>query len=737
MPTSEEWAEQSRLYAVAAGQSAAGLDATVQVVEQRKNDVTTLADAMIPASAQAIAAASVATSTVNQAAAAALQGRLRIDDATTYASISPAATWNGTAGTGFVSTPIDPTRTTAKPAMRLLVPPAQAFTDYLVVGVAAWANNAGVLDNGGLKQVTFYYEGGQTVVSRPSYYSFPDVNGKTVTYFGWWCALLHNGINGEARLYVEATPKDGTMQNRVLGPFSYLPSATLYDLELTVAPSLPQIVGSRYQSIRNALNYAAAQGKNRPRILITEQRDDYLLEQLNLSPFTYSNGKGYATIEASVPVTIIGTTTYADATPRTKYDGLHFKGSNITLDFKTMSYIYWEGNGTVNNRHWFDGVNITNSGGRSYVVPELRGPRIFGVCRGGGFFTENTISYIPSTVGGALLARGNSMSGGFYDGCSEAQCVIGNRINDYDAYDSWAKDTNAFTVTYTGGGATATLELSGFSDAASRTFTAKVGGVSVGTLTVTKAPPTAVSTVVNWLNTLSGWSAALQSDLIRANLCSIPNNIGGAFGPTNVKDVTLQIVTFLDAHGDFYQTNLPANTPENVVIADNVVTNWAGQGWFFSTTTQLNDFAVVNNAFYEKPIPGWTFLSQWGRASVKSHIVMAHNSSSQQLWIRVSQGTDPDAYCLVANNAISGIVWEGTPDAQVRIANNHYFAGSSVPSGDINGTVGGDTASLWQSAPSGDFTPKGALLTNLKLPAIARDYLGKRRSRTEVAGSAI
>ena len=62
-------------------------------------------------------------------------------------NLEPSAGWNGTAATGFGgaygAVPTDPTRTTAKPALRLLVPPGQRFTDTLVVGVAAAANNAG------------------------------------------------------------------------------------------------------------------------------------------------------------------------------------------------------------------------------------------------------------------------------------------------------------------------------------------------------------------------------------------------------------------------------------------------------------------------------------------------------------------------------------------------------------------------------------------------------------------
>lgn len=645
--------------------------------------------------------------------------------------VSPAESWTGAAGSGFSKVPTDGVRTTAKPAMRLVVPPNQSFTDELLVGVYAGANFAGsLLDNMGLEKVRIYYEGNVSDIRVPTFETFADANGLEVTYFGWWARLKHDGRNGDARIYFEAIPKDPTMQRRVIGPFLFLPSASLYDLELTVAPSRPEVVGLRYQSISAALTYCAGQARHRPRITIIESRNDYMLNSIG-APFSYTSAKGYATIEAIVPVTIIGTKRYVDATPRTKFDGLHFRGANIVIDMKRMALIHHEG---IGNLHWFDGVIIVNSGGRGYTVPELRGPRTYGVARNGPYLTECVITAIPSTANGCRLVRGNMMTRGFFDATSEAHCVIGNRIDDYDAYDSWAKDTAAFTVTYAGPGTTATLELTGFSNQSSRTFTAKVNGAVVGTQVVTNTPPTSVSTVASWLGGLAGWSANVQSNAVRANLCSIPNNIGGAFSPQNVKNETLQIVTFLDAHGDLYQTNVPANTPENVVIADNVVTNFAGQCFFLSTNTDIADYLIVNNAFHGKAVRGWTFLSQWGRAGTKSHIVMAHNSSTQALWIRPNEGMNADAYCLLADNALGGLAWNGTPDPDVRISDNHLFGGNTAPAGGINTTIGGDAASLWRNAQGGDFTPRQELLLNPKVPSMSYDQRRRKRATLDCAG---
>ena len=683
----------------------------------------------VGAAATATAAVSTVQSYALSASAAALQGRLRLNDVTTYVALQPASAWNGTAGTGFSSTPTDPTRTTAKPAMRLIVPPNQAYTDYLVVGVAAAANNGGDLHNMGLSSVTFRYEGGVATVTNPSYYSFQDVNGKTATYFGWWAVLLHNGTSGDAQLYVEATPKDSTMQSRIIGPYTFFPSASVYDLELTVAPSLSVVAGSRYQSITAALTYAAAQGKNRPHITITEARTDYLLGALT-GPFSYATGKGFATIDASVPVTIIGTTSYVSSTPRTKYSGMRFKGSNITLDMKTMDTIYAESSGLP---HWFDGVTITQSGGRNYIVPELLAPHTNGITNVGGYFTECIVSAIPNTFTQAKLIRGCTVTTGYSDAVSESLCVIGNRFDDWDS-SYWITYRTAFTVIYTGTGTTATLECSGINYNNTRTLTAKVDGSSVGTFAVGRTSGATMTTVVAWLNGLTGWSATLQDASLHPALLSISGGIGGAFTAQNVKNTTLQLYTYFDLHADWYQQNSPANTTENVIVYGNNVSRTDGQMVFISSTSVANDYLFLNNCWSLKN-QALTYYSQWGRSGTKSHVVMAHNSSSQQLWLRPSGGWTADTYCLVANNALLSIVWDGTPSGNIKIANNHYLTGATLPSGDVGGTIGGTVTDVWQSAAGGDYTPKGALLTNLKTRAFSRDLLGVDRSRVDAAGA--
>lgn len=697
------------------------------------------------ASTWAIAAAlarSRGSDRFDAAAAAVLDPLMRIDGHGAYASIRPSRQWTGTAGSGFASAPSDPPRKTAKPACRLVVPPNQAFTDHLVVGVAAFANNMGDLLNCGLESVTFHFEGSTQVLTEPSVYTFTAANGRIVSYLGWWCALLNDGRHGEAQLFIEAKPLDATMQNRVIGPFSYLPSATLHDLELEVAPSRSVLPGKRYRSIIDALQLCAERQCDRPLIRITEQRDDYLFGSLR-GASTYVKAKGYATIEATVPITIIGTREHADATPRPRYSGVRFKGPNITLDMATADRYFHERKG---NQYWYDGVRVLNSQGRGQLLPRLGGPRPGGFASGQPWLTECSISDLPTTANGASLVRGCTFTNCFGDAVSEAQCVIGSRFDDYDAYIDWAKDVPALSVHYAGQGRSATLQLSGDNNAAKRVLTARVDGEVVGTFTTDRFYSRETgrnSSVARWINTLPGWSATLQDDSRRASVLSRLGGKGAGFAEVDCRERPLQLVTMFDYHGDFYQQNTPsAWTTENVVVAGNVITNFAGQCFFISSVSPSRDFVFVENCFHGKPgTTGYNrrdhFFSQLDRKGPKSHIVFAQNSMTQGWMLRTKAGFEADRYCLWSNNVLGGLQWLGPVQPAIRLTKNYLFKDPRIPLGASETTVGGTEGTIFADAQRGDFAPRGKLGDVALTSALTWDSRGRRRGNVSPPGAGI
>lgn len=654
--------------------------------------------------------------------------------------LAPGASWTGVAGSGFANIPTDPARTTAKPAVRLIVPPNQYYTKELLIGVYAGANNQGTLGpDMGLSALVVHCEGASATVPRPSFQTFKDANGNPVTYFGWWATLRHDGRNGHAQVYFEAVPADPTMQRRVMGPYQFSPQAAMHDYSVTVAPSQASIAGSRYTSITSALAYLAGANANNPLITITEG-GTYDLALLS----SVYQGQGYCTITASVPVTFgkSAFTTESAALIRSRYDGLHFRGANITFDARFVSAVYHEN--ATGRQHWLDGVNIINSAGRYSLWRSGSRPLAFFV-RNAPWFTECTFNAISNACLGANLARGCRMSLGYIDALTDVCCAIGNTIDDWDASDGYCIDVPAFTVSYAGTEAAATLELSGGNDSSSRTFTARWGANSA-TFTVgntealyTQNTNYRVSHVVNWLNGLNvGFTATLLDDTRRASACSLSGAKGAAFAATSVKNATLTIVTMLDLHSDWFQQN-NAGLLENGIAADNLCTNMVSQNIFVTGTAGAKDFLFLNNAFYNKTLSGPYNNYQYLQSQLNylhSHVVLAHNSmATQGLWIRTDTNYQSDGYCLVANNALMHLLWTSAANTTLKIRYNYLASGATLPANSVGTIIGGTQEQSFASSQEGLFAPRGTLRTIAVTPCMTYDRKGRRRDYIDSPGS--
>ncbi|WP_095012035.1 hypothetical protein [Tsuneonella mangrovi] len=662
-------------------------------------------------------------------------------------AIMPSATWDGTAGSGFATTPSDPVRTTAKPAIRPIVVPNQYFTGELLVGVTAWANNSGSLvDNCGLSHVTVHCEGSSVDIAAPSFQSFPDANGNTVTYFGWWAKLQHSGTDGHAQVYFEAVPSDTTMQHRVIGPYQFSPQPTLHDFSVEVAPSAAVVTGASYQSISAAISYLKGVGAQNPLVTIVE-------------PGTYATGNGppnyyglagFVTIAASVPVTI-GFPTYTTDTAALLYTDrtvLCFRGSNITIDMANASEIYFNNSNSPTRDLWFDGVTFTNSLGREALW--RKGIRPYtAFCSYYPWFTEVTVHDVALGYGSANLVRGGSATTVGFDVFPDARCAIGHTVTDH-SLQFLVSDTPALEVSYAGVEATATLARSGGVDPNDTTYTAKWGANSatfaVGSkeayLTGATGDGYTVQDVADWLNGLGvGFTATVLTNEFRASALGIAGTLGSGFGDTDVKSATLQLLVNFGSHGDWYQQRFNY-FPENCVIADNTAVNIHVQCTFLSTNIDTRDFVFVNNAWYVAPGDGvWNpaiVFSQIGRdgqANTCSHVVLAHNSWSDQRLSYRSTTTAFDGYCLTANNTMPEIALTSTPNPFPTIADNHLQAGAVDPAGATGTTIGGTVADLFVDAANGDFTPAGDLATKKKKPVVAYDGAGVKRGNMAPAGA--
>jgi len=323
--------------------------------------------------------------------------------------------------------------------------------------------------------------------------------------------------------------------------------------------------------------------------------------------------------------------------------------------------------------------------------------------------------------------------------------MVGNTVSDHNST-FFAQDVAAFTLIYVGAEVTASIELSGANDATSRTYTARWGANSatftVGSTEALYAANTnyKFSHVVNWLNGLGvGFTATLLDDTRRASSGAKLGTQGVAFGAQNVKDTTFTVHSMIDLHSDMYQENV-AGVLENVVIADN-------RAWEMVTQNILmgplsggpRDWLIINNAIANKLAGGAydntdNYYSQQIRVP-QSHVVVAHNTFTNQGWYMDGATATFDAYCLIANNAFRTIHWGGTPDADLVVANNHLHSTGVAPTYATGTTLGGNQTTLVTDFDSGDFTPAGALLTNLKAPIIKYDREGTARAATDCAGA--
>lgn len=651
----------------------------------------------------------------------------------------PAAEWTGVAGSGFAGVPGDPVRTTAKPALRLLVPPNQRFTDTLTVGVMAFANANGTLI-GGIDRVRFHFEGRSLDIVAPRLHTITDANGVQRRYWGYWINLVRpTGKQGDARLYVEAIPADATMQRRVIGPFTFFPRATLYDSVLTVDPDAPAVAGRNYHTVGAAIGYHRSNANEATLVTVLKP----LTEDLGATvpSGTAYVGKGYCTVTATAPVVFAKSSFAGDAAAqfRPRINRLHFRGESITFDMRFVSSLWKED--SVDGEHWLDGCRFINSAGRYSLW--RAGFRPYGhLVRGSPFFTEAAFVDVADACNLAQLARGCTMVRGYNDFSGDGRCVVYNRIEGLDSTDGWLQDVPALTVTYTGPAATATLAISGPADTNSRTITA-VWGSNTASFIVGKTealynmalasgynPVTAgqgyfVQNVADWLNSLPGWSATVLDNSRRASALALPGGKGAPFAAQSVKNSMLTLVTCFDLHGDFYQQRFGGLT-ENCIIALNWGRDMRGQNVFLSGDVVCNDFMVVGNAFSNVPADNgyaiWTQVSSQCDRTPHSHVVFVHNTMpTQRLMLRADNASyNPDAYCLIANNAMLNVAWVGTPTAthlDIVIKDNVIDTGFSAPTGATGTVIGGDYTSKFANSLTGDFTPTGILASNLKTPA--------------------
>lgn len=667
----------------------------------------------------AIAAAAVAPVYTQQQ-----QGRL--ENANTYTPLSPGPAWDGTAGTGFTTVPVSQTRVNGQAMIRLITPPFQAFTNSMVVGVEALANNAGGLENFGLEKVSFYLEGNKVDVLKPSFQTMIDANGVSRTYYGWWVTLVHNGITGNAnnaRLYAEGIPKDPAIASRVIGPYLYNLKQTLYDYDLTVEPSQPVISGSRYQTVTSAVNYIRTNGgaaaKN-ARIRIMES-GTYTYAFMSGMSGVWSSSNGWIEITHGPGVTVNianpdGTGDRID----TKTGALRFRGAGLIFDMKNISRI---DNDTSGGRGaWFDGVRFINSGGLGALWFNRIRDNAY-VANGQNYVTECYLGNQYYSLYGSIIARGNTVFEGYGDVATGTLLLKDNSINTNNT--PYRTEEAAFTVQYTGTGATATLSISNKPGSGStRTFTVKVDGLTVGTwvAAINGSVNYTMTDLVAWLNTLSDVTATLNSAKWSAQYAGAPGNGDASTPATDIKTAPVTFTARSYLHADIYQGT---SSSSNLIMSGNIGYNLIDQFLWNSSggAADYKDIAMYNNCWHQTS-------SYYYRIQIAiTHLVFVNNSMNYSLYVDNAL----NQYSLVAGNVV--LSFEGSATVSSAYKNNHVMNAGGKQTGQVGYSQGGNAADLFASVVTGDFTPAGLLLTNLKSVTGRYDKDGLRRQSPTTAGA--
>lgn len=637
--------------------------------------------------------------------------------------ISPSGNWTGIPGSGFVTLPSDPPRTGAKPMLRALVPPNQFYTDELLVGVVAGANDGGnLLENMGLASVVVHFEGTRRTITAPSFQTIEDANGIYRTYFGWWTLLRHDGRHGHGEVYFEAVPRRSGFQPRVIGPFQFGAQAKIHDGTMTVAAS----GAGDFRTIGEALAHCRDQRFDNPLVTILEP-GNYDIATIG----TTYEGAGYCTLTAAVPDVRIAKPGYAGdqaAALTSGYGGLRFRGANLTIDMRFISQIDTQAGAT--RSHWLDGCAIVNSAGPGATWRGGLRP-VPWIVKGGAWFTECTVNDCSDAFVNARLARGTSAIGGTGELYSDCPAVIGNTSTSHRADRTLARDVPALVVQYAGTAASATIELTGSQAAASRTVTVKITGSPDRIFTLEKSEAAfdartnyTLANLVAWLNTISGITATRldTSESRAAAWLSLSGLAGAQFSGRDIKSGPLTLVTHIAQTPAFWRATGPT---ENAVVWGNVAIDMVGRVLEFDGSGAKSDLLIANNAVQNDNTHASSSALRSLLDGANDHLVFAHNTlSTQGMTLRTDASYSPGVRSLIANNSLRAIDWGGAP-AATHILNNHVHGGQTAPASaagmtNVEGTsLGGDETTLYVDHVAGDFSAANELLAS-PAPAILR-----------------
>ena len=612
-------------------------------------------------------------------------------------TVAPGAAWNGTALSGGTP-PADPTRTTAKPAAQWLQPSELRMSGNIVIGVDADAK-------GGVAYVDFWVEGTVQRVAQ-SLYADTDINGKARKRLGYFISLNSAAFNavsttGSARIFATAVPNDATMQSRVIGntlasfngdrQMTVFPRTTASDFAKTIGAS-----GKDYTTLDAAIVAAKAANAEAAEFTLT---DNATYPLTTVATARYSGVKGFHVVKAATGVSATisravfptGANTTWSIEPM--FDGLEFRGSGITVDFRNFSTI---GNGSMVKPGRFNGCNITNSIADSQSLYWNKGPgpqRGFGIA---SYIEECTFRYVGDPLSYVLMAHGNNVfdtGGRIFTSTHGSSRNYINRVS----IATYRTPVNAMTISYSGIEA-ATITKTGNSDSGS--FLLKINGATVKTYplgTLTTDTWYDYQAIVNDINAYgSGWAATFQDNSRRAS-----SMLGSGFGSTNgftdvsVTSTPRQLDAWFDIHSDWFQMFTGGATRSNIVCRGNVMHNVVNNGM----TTMFND-APLQDVVFDSNANYGGGASYYGQGSGHgpfSHFVN-RNYYGTESWVYGS-ANGSDTYCTF-EQCVLGSIGTSDPSTVTLFKDNYIYYGFQGSSPWNVAPNSGNTLAAYNSSPA-------------------------------------
>lgn len=297
---------------------------------------------------------------------------------------APAAAYDGTEGSGFDgSPPTAETRTTAKPICRLLTVWRQAFTDKIVLMIAAEAK-------GGIDHVDVMVEGTTLTLTERSLYHYLDVNDRPKWFYGYIAELDASNYTSFAtdetrgvQVYIRATATDETMQSQLIGDadnkyeqFVFFPVEQIHDYLIEVDPDAEANTepAGTYPSahavvtrLDDAIKYAGGASittigtpgvtMRRPLIKVKKTHScDYVS-----AASSTSNGRGFCTVVCDEGVEVdIGRDAYDSSKLSLKlgFNGVEFRGRGVRINSTNICAISYDSVST-GWRHWMNGCRAS------------------------------------------------------------------------------------------------------------------------------------------------------------------------------------------------------------------------------------------------------------------------------------------------------------------------------------------------------------------------------------------